>query len=58
MADDQKDRFIQYLAGQHREDELTKKAMELVLADFMAKQKELEEKMSTFISQQEDLKAH
>ena len=35
MADDQKDRFIQYLAGQHREDELTKKAMELVLEDFM-----------------------
>ena len=46
MADDQKDRFIQYLAEQHREDELTKKAMELVLEDFMARQKELDEKMS------------
>ena len=46
MAEDQKDRFIQYLAEQHREDELTKKAMELVLEDFMARQKELDEKMS------------
>lgn len=57
MSSDQKDRFIQYLAEQHREDELTKKAMELVLSDFMAKQKELEEKMSSFLSRQEELES-
>ena len=57
MADDQKDRFIQYLAGQHREDELTKKAMELVLEDFMARQKELDEKMSVLMSEHSFLKA-
>ena len=34
MADDQKNRFIQYLAEQHQEDELTIKAMKLVLEDF------------------------
>ena len=57
MADDQKDRFIQYLAGQHREDELTKKAMELVLEDFMARQKELDEKMSVLMSEHSSMKA-
>ena len=57
MAEDQKDRFIQYLAEQHREDELTKKAMELVLEDFMARQKELDEKMSVLMSEHSFLKA-
>ena len=57
MADDQKDRFIQYLAERHREDELTKKAMELVLEDFMARQKELDEKMSVLVSGHSSLKA-
>ena len=57
MADDQKDRFIQYLADQHREDELTKKAMELVLEDFMARQKELDEKMSALMSEHSSMKA-
>ena len=57
MADDQKDRFIQYLAEQHREDELTKKAMELVLEDFMARQEELDEKMSVLMSEHSFLKA-
>ena len=57
MADDQKDRFIQYLAEQHREDELTKKAMQLVLEDFMARQKELDEKMSALMSEYSATKA-
>ena len=57
MAEDQKDRFIQYLAEQHREDELTKKAMELVLEDFMARQKELDEKMSVLMSEHSSMKA-
>ena len=57
MADDQKDRFIQYLAEQHREDELTRKAMELVLEDFMARQKELDEKMPVLMSEHSSMKA-
>ena len=57
MADDQKDRFIQYLAERHREDELTKKAMELVLGEFMARQKELDEKMSVLMSEHSSMKA-
>ena len=48
MADDQKDRFIQYLAEQHQEDELTIKAMKLVLEDFMKNQKSHDEQMALF----------
>ena len=55
MADDQKDRFIQYLAEQHQEDELTKRAMELVLEDFMAEMKELKNQMASMQSKQSDL---
>ena len=50
MADDQKDRFIQYLAEQHQEDELTIKVMKLVLEDFMNNQKSLDEQMAPFQS--------
>ncbi len=45
-----KDCFIQYLAEQHREDELTIQAMKLVLEDFMTHQKSLDEQMSSFQS--------
>ena len=55
MADDQKDRFIQYLAEQHQEDELTKRAMESVLEDFMARMKELRDQVSSMQSKQSDL---
>ena len=55
MADDQKDRFIQYLAEQHQEDELTIKAMKLVLEDFMAQMKELKDQVSSMQSKQSDL---
>ena len=55
MAEDQKDRFIQYLAEQHQEDELTKRAMELVLEDFMSQVKTLQEQMSSMQSKQSDL---
>lgn len=55
MAEDQKDRFIQYLAEQHREDELTKKAMELVLEDFMSAQKLVDEKLAAMEARQSDL---
>ena len=55
MADDQKDRFIRYLAEQHQEDELTKRAMELVLEDFMTQMKELKDQMASMQSKQSDL---
>ncbi len=43
MADDQKDRYIQYLAEQNQDLRLTSDAMKLVLEDFMAQMKELKE---------------
>ena len=51
MAADQKDRYIQYLAGQNQELRLTSDAMKLVLEDFMAKMKGLEDQMSALQSQ-------
>ncbi|MCZ2656558.1 hypothetical protein O1422_20645 [Bacteroides fragilis] len=56
IAEDQKDRFIQYLVEQHWEDELTKKTMQLVLEDFVTRQKELEDQMATFMSEQAAMK--
>ncbi len=50
MAEDQKDRYIQYLAEQNQDLRLTSDAMKLVLEDFMAKMQELEEKMSALES--------
>ena len=47
---DEKERFIQYLAEQQQEDELTIKAMKLVLEDFMNNQKSLDEQMASFHS--------
>ena len=55
MADDQKDRYIQYLAGQNPDLRLTSDAMKLVLEDFMAQMKELNEQMSSMQSKQSDL---
>ena len=55
MADDQKDRYIQYLAGQNQDLRLTSDAMKLVLEDFMAQLKELNERMSSIQSKQSDL---
>ena len=40
MAEDQKDRYIQYLAEQNQDLRLTCDAMELVLEDFMAEMKD------------------
>ena len=57
MSEDQKDRYIQYLAEQHQEDELTKKAMQLVLEDFVTRQKELKEQMASLMSEQSAIKA-
>lgn len=55
MVDDQKDRFIQYLAEQHQDDELTKRAMEWFLKDFMAQMKDLQSQMLSMQSKQSDL---
>ncbi len=55
MADDQKDRYIQYLAEQNQDLRLTSDAMKLVLEDFMAQMKELQAQMSSMQSKQSDL---
>ena len=55
MADDQKERYIQYLAEQNQDLRLTSDAMKLVLEDFMDKMKELEEQMASMQSKQSDL---
>lgn len=55
MADDQKNRYIQYLAGQNQELRLTSDAMKLVLEDFMAQMEELKNQVSSMQSKQSDL---
>ncbi|MCE8583810.1 MULTISPECIES: hypothetical protein [Bacteroides] len=42
------------MAEQHQEDELTKKAMQLVLEDFMAGQKLIDEKFAAMEARQSD----
>ena len=55
MAEDQKDRYIQYLAEQNQDLRLTGDAMKLVLEDFMAQMKELKDQMSSMQSRHADL---
>ena len=55
MAEDQKDRYIQYLAEQNQDLRLTGDAMRLVLEDFMAQMKELKDQMSSMQSKHVDL---
>ena len=55
MAEDQKERYIQYLAEQNQDLRLTSDAMKLVLEDFMAQMKELNEQMASMQSKQSDL---
>ena len=55
MAENQKDRYIQYLAEQNQELKLTGDAMKLVLEDFMAEMKELKDQMSSMQSKHADL---
>lgn len=57
MADDQKDRYIQYLAEQHQEHLLTQKAMQLVLEDFLKAQQQMQEEMASLRSGQEKLQS-
>ena len=46
MAEDQKVRYIRYLSEENQEHVLTEKAMQLVLEDFMARPKALEDWMA------------
>ncbi len=55
MAEDQKDRYIQYLAEQNQDLRLTGDAMKLVLEDSMAQMKELKAQMSSMQSKHADL---
>ena len=55
MADDQKGRYIQYLAEQNQDLRLTNDAMKLVLEDFMVQMKELKDQVSSMQSKQSDL---
>lgn len=55
MAEDQKGRYIQYLAEQNQDLRLTSDAMKLVLEDFMAEMKELKDQMSALESNQAGL---
>lgn len=55
MADNQKDRYIQYPAEQNQNLKLTSDAMKLILEDFMALMKELKEQMVSMQSKQSDL---
>lgn len=55
MAEDQKDRYIQYLAEQNQDLRLTGDAMRFVLEDFMAQMKELKDQMSSMQSKHVDL---
>lgn len=56
MAEDQKDRYIQYLAERNLDLRSPEKAMRLVLEDFVAKQEKLEDKMAAFMSEQTSIK--
>ena len=56
MADEPKDRFIQYLAEQHQKDELTIKTMKFVLEDFMNNRKFFDEQMASFQSKLQVMK--
>ena len=57
MAEDQKDRYIQYLAEQNQDLRLTSDAMKLVLEDFMAQMKELKDQMLSIQSKHADLES-
>ena len=55
MAEDQKERYIQYLAEQNQDLRLTSDAMKLVLEDFMAQMKDLKSQVSSMESKHADL---
>jgi|GEM_PF-6707056 len=57
MAEDQKDRYIQYLAEQNQDLRLTSDAMRLVLDDFMARMKGLEDQVASMQSKHSDMES-
>lgn len=55
MSDDQKDRFIDYLADRVTVLDLDKRAMELVLEDFLKTQQQMLDKIASLESEQKAL---
>ena len=55
MSEDQKDRFIDYLADRVTSLDLDKRAMELVLEDFLKTQQEMQKSMAALQADQEKL---
>ena len=55
MAEDQKERYIQYLAEQNQDLRLTSDAMKLILEDFMARMKDLKDQVSSMQSKHASL---
>lgn len=57
MSESQKDRYIDYLADRVTNLDLDKRAMELVLEDFLKTQQEMRESMTTLQANQEKLQS-
>ena len=57
MSEDQKDRYIDYLADRVTNLDLDNRAMGLVLEDFLKVQQQLQEEMATLCSGQEKLQS-
>ena len=55
MSEDQKDRFIDYLADRAINLDLDKRAMELVLEDFLRTQREMQKSMAALQADQQKL---
>lgn len=55
MSENQKDRYISYLVDRVNEMDLDKRAMELVLEDFLKAKKEMQEELSVMKKRQEQL---
>ena len=55
MSEDQKDRFIDYLADRVTNLDLDKRAMELVLEDFLKTQREMQKSMAALQADQQKL---
>ena len=55
MSEDQKDRYIEYLADRVANLDLDKRAMELVLEDFLSNQQRMQEAMAVLQAGQEKL---
>ncbi len=57
MSEDQKDRYIEYLADRVTNLDLDKRAMELVLEDFLRNQQEMQKSMAALQAEQQKLQS-